>query len=157
MPLSQHASEISAFVIPDYFLQYTVMPFGLRNAPATFQRLMNTVLSGVKNCEAYLDDMVAYSSTWSDHLNTLQEIFRCLEAASQTLNLAKILEFPLTKKFHKNQVNYSTIEKGCLALLLALQHFEVYVGLSSIPVVIAVYTDHNPLVFLSCMRNKRGS
>ena len=55
VPLSLRASEISAFVTPDYFLQYTVMPFGLRNAPATFQRLMNTVLSGVKNCEAYLD------------------------------------------------------------------------------------------------------
>ena len=40
---------------------------GLRNAPATFQRLMNTVLSGVKNCDAYLDDIVAYSSSWSNH------------------------------------------------------------------------------------------
>ncbi len=58
VPLSQRASEVSAFVTPDHFLQYTVMPFGLRNAPATFQRLMNTVLSGVKNCEAYLDDIV---------------------------------------------------------------------------------------------------
>ena len=56
-----------------------------------------------------------------------------------------------SKKFNKHQVNYSTIEKECLALLFALQHFEVYVGSSSSPVV--VYTDHNPLVFLSHMRN----
>lgn len=89
VPLSPRASEMFAFVTPDYLLQYTVMPFGLRNAPATFQRLMNTVLSGVKNCEAYLDDIVVYSSTWSDHLHTLQEIFSRLEAASLTLNLAK--------------------------------------------------------------------
>ena len=89
VPLSQHASEISAFVTPDRFLQYTVMPFGLRNTPATFQRLMNTVLSGVKTCEAYLDDIVAYSSTWYHHLNKLQEIFSRLEAASLMLNLAK--------------------------------------------------------------------
>ena len=53
VPLTRRASEISAFVTPDHFLQYTVMPFGLRNAPATFQRLMNTVLCGVGDCEVY--------------------------------------------------------------------------------------------------------
>lgn len=52
-------------------------------------------------------------------------------------------------KFNKYQLNYSTIEKDTLALLLALQHFEVYVGSSPLPVV--VFTDHNPLVFLSRM------
>ncbi|KAL7852850.1 hypothetical protein SRHO_G00186350 [Serrasalmus rhombeus] len=56
-----------------------------------------------------------------------------------------------SKKFVKHQLNYSTIEKEALALLLALQHFEVYVGSSPLPLV--VYTDHNPLVFLSRMRN----
>ena len=51
-----------------------------------------------------------------------------------------------SKKFNKSQRNYSTIEKECLALVLALQHFEVYVSYSSLPIV--VYSDHNPLVFL---------
>lgn len=54
-----------------------------------------------------------------------------------------------SRKFNKNQLRYSTIEKETLALLLALQYFEVYVGSSSLPVV--VYTDHNHLVFLSRM------
>lgn len=54
-------------------------------------------------------------------------------------------------KFKPHQLNYSTIEKETLALLLALQHFEVYVGSSSSPVI--VYTDHNPLVFLAQMYN----
>ncbi|KAI2647726.1 Transposon Ty3-I Gag-Pol polyprotein [Labeo rohita] len=44
VPLTERASEISAFVTPDSFLQYTRMAFGLRNAPATFQRLMSLVL-----------------------------------------------------------------------------------------------------------------
>ncbi len=57
-----------------------------------------------------------------------------------------------SKKFNHHQVNYSTIEKEALALLLALQHFEVYVGSSSQPV--DVYTDHNPLIFLQQMCNK---
>ena len=54
-----------------------------------------------------------------------------------------------SRKLNRHQANYSTIEKETLALLLALQHFEVYVGSTSLPVV--VFTDHNPLVFLSRM------
>ncbi len=46
--LTQRASDISAFVTPDCFLQYNVMAFGLRNAPATFQRLIQMVLAGVR-------------------------------------------------------------------------------------------------------------
>lgn len=54
-------------------------------------------------------------------------------------------------KFNKHQLAYPTIEKETLSLLLALQHFEVYLGSSSLPVV--VFTDHNPIVFLSRMYN----
>ncbi len=61
VPLTPRASEISAFVTPDRFLQYKVMAFGLRNAAATFQRLVNLVLAEVPNCNAYLDDLVIYS------------------------------------------------------------------------------------------------
>lgn len=56
-----------------------------------------------------------------------------------------------SKKFNKHQLNYSTIEKEALALLLALQNFEVYVGSSALPVV--VYMDHNPFLFLAQMCN----
>lgn len=57
-----------------------------------------------------------------------------------------------SKKFNPHQYNYSTIEKQALALLLALQHFEVYVGCTLYPVIL--YTDHNPLTFLCCMYNQ---
>lgn len=49
VPLTERASNISAFATPDNFMQYTVMAFGMCNAPATFQRLVNTVLSGISN------------------------------------------------------------------------------------------------------------
>ncbi len=75
VPLTERASEVSAFVTPDHFLQYTVMAFGMCNAPATFQRLVNSVLSGVTNCNAYLDDLIVYSSSWSEHLDSLREVF----------------------------------------------------------------------------------
>ncbi|KAL2099499.1 hypothetical protein ACEWY4_003893 [Coilia grayii] len=56
-----------------------------------------------------------------------------------------------SEKFLKHQLNYSTIKKEALTLLLALQHFEVYVCSSSAPVI--VFTDHNPPIFLSRMKN----
>ncbi len=89
VPLTERAAEISAFVTPDDFFNYTVMAFGLRNAPATFQRLMNKVLGGVSKCKAYLDDIVVYSDTWDEHLLTLKTVFERLQDASLTLNLGK--------------------------------------------------------------------
>ena len=56
-----------------------------------------------------------------------------------------------SKKFNKSQMNYSTIEKECLSLILAVQHFEVYLTSSSLPIV--VYSDHNPLTFINKMKN----
>lgn len=57
-----------------------------------------------------------------------------------------------SKKLIKCQQNYSTIEKECLALLLALQHFDVYLNVTVHPIL--VYTDHNPLTFLHKLSNK---
>ena len=57
-----------------------------------------------------------------------------------------------SKKFNKHQKNCSIIEKECLSLILALQHFEVYLASSVAPIV--VFTDHNPLTFIHKMRNK---
>ena len=51
-----------------------------------------------------------------------------------------------SKKFNKHQKNYSTVEKECLSLILALQHFELYLTSSSSPIV--VFSDHNPLTFI---------
>ena len=57
-----------------------------------------------------------------------------------------------SKKFLKYQTNYSVVEKETLGLVLALVHFDVYLG--STPFKIKVYTDHNPLTFLKTMKNK---
>ena len=56
-----------------------------------------------------------------------------------------------SQKFNKHQVNYSTTEKETLALLLSLQHFDVYLGSTT---TVEVYTDHNSLVFIEKMKNK---
>ena len=58
-----------------------------------------------------------------------------------------------SKKLSKSQRNYSTIEKGtALALILALEHFQVYVNSANQPTT--VYSDHNPIVFIHKMKNR---
>lgn len=64
----------------------------------------------------------------------------------------KLIILYYSKKFDKHQRNYSTIEKECLALLLSLQHFDVYLHTTVHPVL--VFTDHNPLTFIYRMKNK---
>lgn len=65
------------------------MPFGLKNAPATFQCLMNMVLAGQSGCAAYLDDVVVFSDTWDTHVQRLKAVFGRLAEANLTVNLAK--------------------------------------------------------------------
>ena len=59
-----------------------------------------------------------------------------------------------SKKVNKHQRNSSTGEKECLSLILALQHFEVYLASSIAPIVIL--TDHNPLTFIHKMKKKKN-
>ena len=89
VPLSRRAQELSAFVTPDGLFQYRVMPFSMKNAPATFQRMMNKVISGLAGCEAYIDDLVLYSASWEEHVKLLREFFRRLRDAHLTVNLSK--------------------------------------------------------------------
>ena len=284
VPLTERAKEVSAFVTPDGLYRYKVMPFGMKNSPATFQRLMNSIVSEIDSCECYIDDVIIYSKDWSEHLKILTQFFQKVSKANLTINLLKsefckatveylghivgqgqikpvaakvesIIAFPaptnkkemmrflgmagyyrkfcpnfstiassltallkkdtkfywseqcqlafnrikailsnspvliapnfskqfkiavdasdvgigavlmqegtdkvdhpvcyFSRKFNKHQQNYSTIEKECLALLLALQHFDVYLGTTLYP--ISVFTDHNPLTFIHKIKNK---
>jgi len=57
--------------------EFKSMPFGLKGAPATFQRLMSTVLSGMQglNCLVYLDDIIVYGETLQIHNDKVRKVF----------------------------------------------------------------------------------
>lgn len=89
VPLSKRAQEISASVAPSGLYSYKVMPFGLRNAPAKFQHLMNMVVGDLDGCAVYLDDVVVYSDSWTSHVLQIRQLFEQLAAVNLTVNLAK--------------------------------------------------------------------
>ncbi len=67
------------------------MPFGLVNAPATFQRLMNNVLRDYlrKFCLVYLDDIIIYSKSLKDHKRHVRKVLQVIRSAGLKLKLAK--------------------------------------------------------------------
>ncbi|XP_072182172.1 uncharacterized protein [Diadema setosum] len=89
VPLDKDAREISAFVTPSGLYQCRVMPFGMKNSPATFQRMMNRVIAGHDNCVVYIDDVLVFSNTWEEHVAHLRELFQRLSHAGLVVNLAK--------------------------------------------------------------------
>ena len=81
----------TAFCTPEGLFEFNVMPFGLCNAPATFQRLMDSVLAGLQwsSCLVYLDDIIVMGKTFEDHLRNLAEVFDRLRSANLKLKPTK--------------------------------------------------------------------
>jgi hypothetical protein len=83
--------EKTAFCTPEGLFQFKVMPFGLCNAPATFQRLMDMVLAGLQwsNCLVYLDDVIIPGRTFEEHMENLQSVLERFRNAGLMLKLTK--------------------------------------------------------------------
>ena len=65
------------------------MPFGLRNAPPTFQRFVNQVFRGLDNVFVYIDDVIIYTDTYEQHLEVLDKVFQSLGSFGLVINLQK--------------------------------------------------------------------
>jgi hypothetical protein len=93
--------EKTAFSIGNGLWQFTVMPFGLCNAPATFERLMEKVLHQIINkiCLVYLDDVIIFGKTFEDSLANLREVFLRLREANLKLNPKKCSFFGRKVKY----------------------------------------------------------
>jgi len=91
VPLSPEAQDKAAFITRDGFWKWKVLPFGHTSAPATFQRLMKQVLSGLhwKTLLIYLDDVIVISPDFDTHVSRLREVFDRLRAAGLKLKPSK--------------------------------------------------------------------
>jgi hypothetical protein len=90
VPLTPSSREKTAFATPGGLFQYTVLPFGVHGAPATFQRMMDQVLR--PHCSyaaAYIDDIIIHSASWDEHVRHVRAVLNGLRAAGLTANPAK--------------------------------------------------------------------
>ena len=90
VPVREEDRPKTAFSTPRGLYQFRMMPFGLQGAPATFQRMMDSLLRGLEShTAAYLDDVVIYSQTWEQHLRHLQAVLTRLREANLTIKPKK--------------------------------------------------------------------
>ena len=104
--------ERIVFVTPIRNYHYKVMPFGLKNAEATYQRMMTRMFEPQlgKNIEIYIDDMVMKSKLESEHVNDLGNIFEILRRHKLRLNTSKCSFGVGSGKFLGYMVTHRRIE-----------------------------------------------
>lgn len=81
----------TAFTVDSGHYEYIRMPFGLKNAPSTFQRVMDNVLKDLqgKSCLCYMDDIIVFSTSLQEHISNLNQVFNKLEQANLKVQLDK--------------------------------------------------------------------
>lgn len=81
----------TAFSTDTGHYEFKRMPFGLKNAPSTFQRVMNNMLRGLQNetCLVYLDDIIIFSTSLQEHIERLREVFERLRQSNFKVQLDK--------------------------------------------------------------------
>ncbi|RVW48157.1 Retrovirus-related Pol polyprotein from transposon 17.6 [Vitis vinifera] len=91
IPMSSDDEKKTAFITPHDLYCYKVMPFGLKNAGATYQRLMTKIFKPLigHTVEVYIDDIVVKSKTREEHVLHLQEVFHLLRKYDIKLNPSK--------------------------------------------------------------------
>lgn len=91
VPIAEQSKHLTSFVTPDGQYEFNRMPFGLANAPAVFQRMINAVLGSARfnKAAAYIDDVLIFGRDCSECLERLEEILNMIEKANLTLNLSK--------------------------------------------------------------------
>src|SRR5271157_1396078 len=89
--LDKDSSEKTAFVTRKGVYKFNVLAFGLSNAPAIFQCLMDMLLIGLnwQTCLAFLDDVIIMSSSFDEHLDCLSQVFAQFKAANLKFNAGK--------------------------------------------------------------------
>ena len=87
--MAQQCTKMITFVCRYGTYNFEVMPFGLMNAPSTFQRMMDTIVLGLPFVRVYLDDVVLFCKNLEAHLINLQKVFDVNNEAGLKLKLSK--------------------------------------------------------------------
>lgn len=105
IPVAETDKEKTAFSVSRGKFEFNVMPFGLCNAGASYQRMMDINLAGLPTNRilAYMDDIVVFSKTFDEHLSSIEQLFQRLQTSGISLKLSKCV-------FASNKVDFLGFE-----------------------------------------------
>ncbi len=105
--MEESSQDLTSFVCPAGRYKYVRMPFGLKNAPAVFQSVLEEVQRPVSDvCSNYIDDVVVYSAGWEEHLVDLVRVIECLGKAGLKVKRKKC-------EFGRKYMSYLGHQVGC--------------------------------------------
>lgn len=124
IPMSRESRHLTGFITPDGHYEFKRMPFGLANAPAVFQRMINKILGNRRfdYALAYLDDLLIPSVTIEQGFERLEEILKLLREFGLTLKLTKCRFFDMTISYLGYEISAKGVKPG-EAKVLAVKEF----------------------------------
>ncbi|KAK9751656.1 RNase H-like domain found in reverse transcriptase [Popillia japonica] len=114
VPMHPESVHKTAFITPDGHYEYLTVPFGLANAPAVFQRVVNKMLGGLQHEKvlAYMDDLLILSETVAGVLALLGEVLALVQQAGLKLNLTKCSFLKRRLEYLGHEITASGIQPG---------------------------------------------
>ena len=93
MPLNEADKEKTAFSVPRGKYEFNVTPYGLTNVGAAYQRMIDMCLAGLPpdRILAYMDDVVIFNTTFEEHLQDIESVYKRLRAANISLKASKCI------------------------------------------------------------------
>ncbi len=89
IPLSPNSIKFTSFLIANEQYEFLRLPFGLKNAPMEFQRAINILFGDLKFFQAYLDDIIIFSSSINEHSQHVKIVFEIIKKNKISVNFAK--------------------------------------------------------------------
>ena len=86
IPLEEESAELTTFITPFGRYKFKRLPFGITSAPELFQRRLQELLSAIPNCAVFIDDIIVFGNTISNHDAALVQVQARLQSAGLTLN-----------------------------------------------------------------------
>ena len=90
LPLEEDSKEITAILTPSGLMQFTVAPFGIRNSPPEFQRMIDSVFDNISQVQKYIDDIVIHTYTINEMFETLGKVLQRCDECGLFLKLSKL-------------------------------------------------------------------
>ncbi len=110
LPLHEESRDLTAFITHKGLFRFCRVPFGLASAPSVFQKMVVTVLRGIPNVANYLDDIILWGSTQTEHDLTLKAVIQRLQDAGLKLNQSKCQFNKTSLRFLGHTVNAQGIQ-----------------------------------------------
>ncbi|XP_055840822.1 uncharacterized protein K02A2.6-like [Episyrphus balteatus] len=145
MELDDESKKFTVMNTVMELFQCQCLPFGVASAPATFQRLLEQVIAGIRQCGNYIDDIIVAASTADELLEILREIFERLKLYGLVCNLAKCVFLQTEIEFLRYTISGSGIRPSD-SKVKAIQELSLPSNLKDIQAFMGKVTYYNKFI-----------